>query len=376
MKFIHTADWQIGKVFRQLGDREPVLQSARLDVIETIGRLAHEEGAEHVLVAGDVYDTDTPVPATLRAPLERMRGFPKLQWHLLPGNHDPHRPNGLWERVAATGLPENIHLHLDCAPAEIAPAVHLLPCPLLRKTEANDLTAWMDNAATPDGALRIGLAHGSVIGFDTSGEAGNPIDPARPAKAGLAYLALGDWHRTMRISPQVWYSGTPEPDLVDSQEEGKVLLVEIEGPGALPKVTEKTTGRFIWRSLEETIDGDGDLQRLESRLRTLPNPSRTLLRLALEGTLSLSGHAELEDRLAGLDAAFFCLSVNQDRLTAAPTTDDLEAMAFDGVLGAVASRLQERTGDGAITLDDRRIAESALIRLYGAVTNGAREGLH
>jgi hypothetical protein len=51
-------------------------------------------------------------------------------------------------------------------------------------------------------------------------------------------------------------------------------------------------------------------------------------------------------------------------------------MAFDGVLGAVASRLQERTGDDAITLDDRRIAEAALIRLYGAVTNGASEGRH
>jgi hypothetical protein len=180
----------------------------------------------------------------------------------------------------------------------------------------------------------------------------------------------------MRISPRVWYSGTPEPDLVDSQEEGKVLLVEIDGSGAPPTVTEKTTGRFIWRAMAETIDGDRDLQRLEDRLRTLPNPSRTLLRLALDGTLSLSGHAELEERLAGLDAAFFCLSVKQDRLTAAPTPDDLEAMAFDGVLGAVASRLQERTGDDAITLDDRRIAEAALIRLYGAVTNGASEGRH
>jgi hypothetical protein len=51
-------------------------------------------------------------------------------------------------------------------------------------------------------------------------------------------------------------------------------------------------------------------------------------------------------------------------------------MAFDGVLGAVASRLKERTGDDAITLDDRHVAEAALKRLYGAVTNGAREGRH
>ncbi len=259
MRFIHSADWQIGKVFKQIGDREPVLQTARLDVIETIGALAAEQGAEHVLVAGDVYDTDSPKPANLRAPLERMRRFGKVNWHLLPGNHDPHRPEGLWDRVRATGMPANIHLHLERRPVEIAPNAFLLPCPLFRKTEAGDVTAWMDEAPTPPGALRIGLAHGSVTGFGSAGDAGNPIDPTRPAKAGLAYLALGDWHRTQQISPSVWYSGTPEPDLVDSQEEGKILAVECAGPSAPPKVVEKIVGRYIWRSVEETLSGDEDL---------------------------------------------------------------------------------------------------------------------
>jgi hypothetical protein len=36
---------------------------------------------------------------------------------------------------------------------------------LLRKTEFNDLTGWMDDAQTPPGALRIGLAHGAVLNF-------------------------------------------------------------------------------------------------------------------------------------------------------------------------------------------------------------------
>jgi DNA repair exonuclease SbcCD nuclease subunit len=366
MRFIHTADWQIGKVFKQLGEREPVLQAARLEVIETIGKLARDEGVGNVLVAGDVYDTESPSPATLRAPIERMRAFADLRWHLLPGNHDPHRPQGLWERVSATGLPSNIILHLENRPAELAPHAVLLPSPLTRKTEAADLTGWMDDAATPDGTIRVGLAHGSITGFD-GGEAGNPIDPARPSKAGLAYLALGDWHRTQRISQKVWYSGTPEPDLVDSQSEGKVLLVDIPAPGAEPKVTERTVGRYRWQSLEETVNGDEDLAGLESRLRTVGHPSRTLLRLTLRGVLSLAGHAELRERLAALEAAFFCLNVREEALGTAPTAADLEALAFDGVLGDVARRLHERAGDEALTLDERRIAEGALIQLYGAL---------
>ena len=94
MRFIHTADWQIGKPFKQFGDRESVLRQARLVAIENIGQLAAKEGAAHVLVAGDVYDTEAPTPRTLLEPVERMRRFSDVQWHLLPGNHDPHRPKG------------------------------------------------------------------------------------------------------------------------------------------------------------------------------------------------------------------------------------------------------------------------------------------
>ena len=48
-------------------------------------------------------------------------------------------------------------------------------------------------------------------------------------RAGLDYLALGDWHRTLQIGPATWYAGTPEADRFNSQEIGQALLVEIEG---------------------------------------------------------------------------------------------------------------------------------------------------
>ena len=56
MRFIHTADWQIGKVFKQFGSKEETLRQARLAVIERLGALAHLHGASHILVAGDIYD--------------------------------------------------------------------------------------------------------------------------------------------------------------------------------------------------------------------------------------------------------------------------------------------------------------------------------
>ena len=94
MKIIHTADWQIGKPFRNFGDKEGVLRQARLTAIESIGHLAKREGVAHVLVAGDLYDMESPTTRTMLEPLERMRQFPGVSWHIILGNHDPHRGQG------------------------------------------------------------------------------------------------------------------------------------------------------------------------------------------------------------------------------------------------------------------------------------------
>src|SRR5580704_13781620 len=183
MRIIHTADWQIGKVFKQFGAKEETLRQARLAAIERLGALARTHGAHHVLVAGDVYENEAPNTITLRAPIERMKPFADVHWHLLPGNHDPHRPEGVWDRVAQLGLPPNIHLHLAPTPFALGDDAFLLPAPLLRKSE-------------------------------------------------LDYLALGDWHRTLQVGPAIWYAGTPEPDRAGGQEQGTALLVDIAGPGA------------------------------------------------------------------------------------------------------------------------------------------------
>jgi hypothetical protein len=69
--------------------------------------------------------------------------------------------------------------------------------------------------------------------FGHEGEAANPVDPARAAKANLDYLALGDWHRTLQVGPAIWYAGTPEPDRAGGQEQGTALLVDIARASAV-----------------------------------------------------------------------------------------------------------------------------------------------
>ena len=265
-RFIHTADWQIGKVFRFVDDAKMgVLQEARLEAISRIGELAKEHGARHVLVAGDVYDFEKLSPLSRNQPLERMRQHPELEWHLLPGNHDPHRPNGLWDRLSGQ-LPSNVRAHTKPAPVVIADEVAaLLPAPLTARRTLNDPTAWMNSARTDDGLIRIGLAHGAVHGFGTEEEQqrANPIDPDRPVKANLDYLALGDWHGKMQVNERCWYSGTHETDKFSTRGGGEALLVEIDGPSVTPSVTPLQTGRFEWIEVERHVQARGDIEVLQ-----------------------------------------------------------------------------------------------------------------
>jgi Calcineurin-like phosphoesterase len=373
MRFLHSADWQIGKVFKQFGTKEESLRQARLAAIERLGRLAIADDVRHVLVAGDVYDNEAPSPVTLRAPIERMKVFSDVHWHLLPGNHDPYRSEGVWDRLAQIGLPPNIHLHLTPTAFALGGHAFLLPAPLTRKAEPDDVTAWMDAAVTPLGALRIGLAHGSVTNFGSDGEAMNPIDPRRTKSAGLEYLGLGDWHRTLQIGPAAWYAGTPEPDRAGGQEQGTALLVDIPGPGAPASVTPVDTGTYRWIARTEHLSDATGLADLEYRMRQESDLPRLIVRLSLEGTLPIGVYADLQRRITDLEAAVFHLDVDQSSLLARPTEADLEMIDFDGVLRRCAERLRTVGNDPARTSDVRHRAEDALVELYLRVAGDQRE---
>jgi DNA repair exonuclease SbcCD nuclease subunit len=302
-----------------------------------------------------------------------MRAFPGVNWHVIPGNHDYHRGNGLWDRAAAPGLPANVFFHLAPEPVALGGTAVLFPAPLRRRSEVNDLTDWMDQAPSAEGVIRIGLAHGSVSGFGTDGEAKNPIAADRARRAGLDYLALGDWHRTMQVNASTWYAGTPEADRFNSQETGQALLVDIAGRGAVPKVTCKRTGAFRWVAAVEQLASGEDLVGLEARLRGHADLSSLLMRLSLEGTLDLTARADLSGRLAALEAAMFWLEAGIEDLHVRPTLEDLEKIDFGGVLREAAELLKADAENPASSALERRRAEEALVQLFVMTRDGRGE---
>ncbi|MEP3156891.1 MAG: DNA repair exonuclease [Nitratireductor sp.] len=359
-RFIHTADWQIGKPFAWAEpDVRSALTDARFDAIDTIGKMASEHSVTHVLVAGDVFDTEGPDPRTIVQALSRMERH-SCRWWLLPGNHDFVRAGGLWDRIEAR-LPGNVSLIPDARSHELEDGVWLLPAPLIYRHQNDDPTESFDSMETPGAKLRIGLAHGSIVEFGAQGETKNQIAPDRAARSALDYLALGDWHGLLQVNSRTWYSGTPEVDRFQRDEPGKALLVALEH-GSEPSVTELRTGKYQWLKREWRVDDFAGFEAKRAQLLEGCDPAATLLRLTLVGITSLTDRVAMLSALEDdLSHRFRYFSYSATDLVAKPSDDDLTAFAAEGILGAAASRLNARIQEDG---SESPIARKALERLF------------
>ena len=217
---------------------------------------------------------------------------------------------------------------------------------------ASDATARRRCAPSPRRPFPVGrepsveqAGHGSERRQPPS-EAPNPSAASRAGTAGLDYLALGDWHGTLRIDDRTWYAGTPETDRFGSSDPGNVLAVGIDRPGAPPSVDPIPVGRYVWRQIEWAIYGAPDIDALERRLESLcQDPARLLVWLKLAGVVDFALHEKLRDRLAAWDARLRYLRREDEALVAQPSDDDLDGIDRGGfVRAAVEARAMVESG--------------------------------
>lgn len=379
MRFIHTADWQLGKPFGRFdADTRAALTEARFDAIDTLGKAAAQHGADHVLVAGDVFDTEGPDERTVVQAVTRMERH-ACRWWLLPGNHDFARNGGLWDRVRARTA-ANVTVLSEPTPHEIEDGVWLLPAPLLHRHTLDDPTEAIDRMETPGARLRIGLAHGSIRGFGTQGETKNLIPPDRARRSTLDYLALGDWHGTLQVDARTWYSGTPETDRFQPgrDEPGQALLVDL-APGIDPVVTPLATGRFRWLSQDWTVADAIGFAALCDDLLAACEPSATLLRLTLAGIVPLTDRVAMLTRIEDdLTHRLRHCDVRDADVVARPTEEDLAALSTEGMLGRATAMLRAKIeADGLEAPRARRALERLFVEALRDQTGRdqtAREG--
>ena len=141
VKFLHTADWQLGMTRHYLGaEAQPRFSAARLDAIERIGFLAMEEKCEFVIVSGDVFESNHVRRQVVVRAFEKMAATPELTFFLLPGNHDPLDASSVYHSSTFNEhQPDNVRVLGGSDPVEVVPGVELIPAPWPNKQPGTDL---------------------------------------------------------------------------------------------------------------------------------------------------------------------------------------------------------------------------------------------
>jgi hypothetical protein len=302
----------------------------------------------------------------------------------MPGNHDPDGPDRLWDRIAEMA-PNNIRFLREETPVEIDNDVWLLPAPWQRLHHGRDLTDWMDSADTPDGAIRIGIAHGSIKTFGTKhegredGESAAIIPPDRASRANLNYLALGDWHALTEINAHTFYAGTPEPDRFKSGERGQVLLVEVNDVGSPPIVKSLPTAHFDWVALDISLrvgQVAAAIEEIETRIAAGQPARQTLVQITVNGATTVEEWQQFETSIETLtERCAYLVLRGAEAINLKIVAEDLDALDAQGSVRQAAEALNVKRVNPDLSQEDRELAAEALRLLFSyAATSSPLDG--
>jgi DNA repair exonuclease SbcCD nuclease subunit len=353
MRFLHTADWQIGMKALAAGERAAEVRDQRVATVRNVVRLANERDVDLLLVAGDQFEDRAPSTVEIGHVASALADA-RMPVVVIPGNHDPAVPDSpyttrLWRSLGG----DNVTTVMTQQAIEFGDAV-LFAAPCSAKYGTGDPTATFREMPSPEGKIRIGAAHGTLrLGHLEQGDAGDqrggfPIALDAASRAGLAYLALGHWHSYLAMPDRaatIAYSGTPEQTRYDDGDCGTVSIVTIDGPHAAPAIERVRVGRYVWSAPSFNLSDDPSVERAIAELRAWPNAVNTLLRPTFRGLASPHGTTLLTATEPDMRARFLHFDPRRT-FEERPANAQAWADRFEpGLQRTLAQRLLARTSD-------------------------------
>jgi exonuclease SbcD len=326
LRFLHTADWHIGKTLR---GRSRIDEHAR--ALEQVAAIAIDRRVDAVLVAGDVFDSPAPPPEAEKLVYDFLaRLLPeRIACVVIAGNHDHPKRLG-----ALSSLLEGLRIHVR---AEVRPPAEggIAVLPFVPERRIVDACAVMDAEhewyqaysarieqmlaalanGLPQSAVRVILAHllvdGARVGTGERELHLGRIYGVNPQQlpGSVQYIGLGHLHRPQEIlaPARTLYAGSlVELDFGEREQDKRVVVIEA-APGR-PAVVESVPLavsrrlRDVSGSLEQlrtlAAEGGDDFLRVrveaESFAAGLAERVRELLPNALEVTVNQPRAAEAE----------------------------------------------------------------------------------
>ena len=368
VRFVHSADWQLGRAPYYLSEEARTrFSAARVEVIGSIAELAVQERCDFVVVCGDVFESNHVDRQVLVRALDKMRAAAPLEFFLLPGNHDPLDASSIFRSPTFNEHGSNNVTVLDGSePVHAASGAELIAAPWPNKRPLVDLVGEACESLEPTDGIRVVCGHGAVDAMWP--EANDPAHLSlerleeRIESGVIHYVALGDRHSTTDVgnTGRVWYSGAPEPTDFDETEPGNVLVVDLDREGVRVAPRRVGTWRFEHRDWE--LGTDLDIDALRDWLESPENKERSIVRASLRGQVSVAQKARLNQMLDHYTDLLGGLEVRDGEggLAVVPDDADLDDFGVSGYAREALSDLSEiaQSGDQAV------IAQDALALLY------------
>lgn len=348
IKIFHTGDFHLDSPFSGCNVKE---SDARREALRCAFSAALEraegDGCDLILIAGDLFDCGYVTAETVVRAFSDIEkcGIPVI---VSPGNHDPYRTGGIYERSDKPGnlfvfsSPELTRLDLDGLPVSIHGYA-------FTSDRIDEPPVTSDVIKLHPTNVDLLLAHADIY---------SPISKYAPLSlktletSGFAYAALGHVHKAEEPlkagSTTVSYCGFPEGRGFDELGFGSAMEITVDtvsGDVTARRVT-LSTRRYMIESVDVT--GAGSINEIRSAvLRSVKEKGygkETSLRVILTGSVSPDISADVH-----IDAEEAGLSLLEVENTTSPIYDNETLKNDISLRGALYRRLLP-----ALSSDDKR----------------------
>lgn len=348
LKILHAADLHLDSPFEALPAGKAAQRRAeQRELLSALAELAESEGAELVLLAGDLLDSDNSYYETGEE-LCRSLGRINAPVFISPGNHDFYSAKSVYARLK---LPENVHVFtsadMECVPLPLLSA-RVYGAAFTDRRSGPLLRGF--TAERPEGVYNIMCLHGEVGNKDS---VYNPISEEELQNCGMDYVALGHVHRGggLRQAGGCFYSwpGCPEGRGFDETGEKYVSLITLSDSGC--RMESRCIAKRRYETLRVDISGAEPLLAIHTSLPD--DSSRDVYRIILTGETDVS--PDLRRLNFNLEEMFFELQLRDEtRLR----RNVWERAGDDSLRGIFLKKMREKF-DGAADEQERHIAELA-----------------
>lgn len=348
MRFVQTADLHLDACFASPGfpaDYGNRRRQSLRDVFRAVATRAAEWPADALLIPGDLFDLERvsrDTVAFLRATFEAIHPVPVV---IAPGNHDPFTAESPY---ATEAWPDNVLIFSEPVWSAFVLGEGRL---VIHGFAFDDFEISSNPFGTleipQDDALHVAVAHGTERAHQPpDGKSYAPFDAAEAAVPGLAYLALGHFHRMTEPEgdhpTRMCYSGAPEAH--DFGQAGPRHYLEVEIDNGEVGITPVPSARVVYATHDVDCREMATSQELVDAIRgcALEGDTPQIARITLKGPCESTVLGELPAVYDAVASEFEYVQLVDETEAA----EDYEELARETTsLGAFIARMNEEVAD-------------------------------